>query len=178
MSVIIRRTINMESQQCNYCKGSGHRIHKIDTFGQYILGQDGQRLLACPVLLSKEKRTGDHTAGVKDEFPPLVSTSSSASSSSNWTKEVTARLPASIAAANKEAKQKEWEVRQAKKAEMAEKARVAKLSPLELHMETSWQEYISEADAMLLLNCSCCTGQHQAIQLRVEKGAFDNIDFN
>ena len=30
--------INMTKQTCNYCKGSDHRIHTMDTYGAYRLG--------------------------------------------------------------------------------------------------------------------------------------------
>jgi hypothetical protein len=46
----------MSKQTCNYCKESGHRIHAINAQGVYILGEDGERVLACPLLIQKEEQ--------------------------------------------------------------------------------------------------------------------------
>jgi hypothetical protein len=51
-----RKPIDMSKQQCNYCRGVGHRIHTMDAFGVYINDQAGNRVLACPVLIAREAK--------------------------------------------------------------------------------------------------------------------------
>jgi hypothetical protein len=62
----LKKKIDMSHQNCNYCKGTGHRIHAMDEFGTYVIGPDGERILACPVLLRKKP-----TVNIDTEFPAL-----------------------------------------------------------------------------------------------------------
>ena len=48
-----KRKINMPKQQCNYCRELGHRIHKMDEYGVYVLDAAGQRVVVCPKILAK-----------------------------------------------------------------------------------------------------------------------------
>lgn len=83
---------------CNYCKAAGHRIHAADQFGTYLLGPDGQRILACPVLIRKDQKK---VKTVEEEFPPLPGSNAVAA-------DYTATLIQAIASATKEKKQQEW----------------------------------------------------------------------
>jgi len=94
-----KRKINMSKQTCNYCKGLGHRIHAMDAFGVYLVGAEGGRVLACPVLVEKESLKSRE---VDEEFPSLPGQKGVAASAA------TLALPRAIAAAVKNQKRTEW----------------------------------------------------------------------
>jgi len=102
--------INMAKQTCNFCKETGHRIHAMDTYGVYLVGTDGERILACPVLLEKEKKKTVVSKKVEDEFPALPGTKVSALS------EATVLAAKGIAGAIADQKKAEWEQRKQAKA--------------------------------------------------------------
>ena len=111
----LKRKIDMSKQSCNYCKLLGHRIHAMDAFGVYLVGTDGERVRACPVLVERAKRD----TRAKEEFPALPGQKGVAASAA------TLALPGAIAAAEKDRKQREWfaakELKEQKKREWTER---------------------------------------------------------
>lgn len=98
----LKRKIDMSKQTCNYCKGLGHRIHAMDALGVYLVGADGERVLACPVLVEKETFKEKRATKAEDEFPALPGQKGVAASAA------TLALPSAISAAEKDRKQREW----------------------------------------------------------------------
>ena len=101
--------INMAKQTCNFCKETGHRIHSMDPYGTYLIGVDGERILACPVLLEKERKKTIVSKKAEDEFPALPGTKVATLS------EATVLIAKGIAGAVADQKKAEWvERKQAK----------------------------------------------------------------
>ena len=90
------RQINMSKQVCKYCKATGHRIHVMNKYGEYLISEIGSRILACPVLIQKSL----------EDFPPLCAIKSD---SKVWTETVTTNLSSSILSSKKDRKAKERE---------------------------------------------------------------------
>ena len=115
----LKRKIDMSKQTCNYCKGLGHRIHAMDAFGVYLAGADGERILACPVLVERETINVKRVTKAEEEFPALPGQKGVAASAA------TLALPSAIAAAEKDRKQREWlaakELKEQKKREWTER---------------------------------------------------------
>jgi len=108
--------INMAKQTCNFCKEAGHRIHSMDPYGTYLIGVYGERILACPVLLEKERKKTVGSKKVEDEFPALPGTNVSVLS------EATVLAAKGITGAIADKKKVNWEERkQAKALKKAEK---------------------------------------------------------
>ena len=118
---------DMSKQTCNYCKGKGHRIHAMNAEGVYILGMDGERILACPVLIKKEAHNTKRIKNVDEEFPALPGQSGGASA-------YTVVLVNSIDNAIKEKKHREWLLRKAQK----EARELAKAEQYAKEMETKY----------------------------------------
>lgn len=89
----------MSRQICNYCKENGHRIH--------ALNPDGERILACPVLIQKEEQKRKKADA---DFPPLCG-----SDTTNWNSSYA--IASGISAAKKEKNKKEWQLRETAKKE-------------------------------------------------------------
>lgn len=64
-------TFDLSKMSCSYCKEEGHRIHAVGSNGIYVKGEDGERVLACPVLIAKEERKTAHVAFKKPVRVPL-----------------------------------------------------------------------------------------------------------
>jgi hypothetical protein len=101
--------IDMSKQGCNYCKEKGHRIHAMDQFGVYLKGEDGERVLACPVLLRKAPKK-------VEDFPDL---SSKPMSKSEIRAKAVANLTKDQAIADKKQRHEAWLAREARREEKA-----------------------------------------------------------
>jgi len=128
------QVFDMSKQTCNYCKGKGHRIHTMNAEGVYVLGNNGERVLACPVLIRREADNTKRIKNVDEEFPALPGQMGGATAS-------TINLVNSIDNAIKEKKHREWLLRKAQKEEWervrAEKAKAA-LEETAKQMETKY----------------------------------------
>lgn len=117
----------MSKQTCNYCKGKGHRIHAMNAKGVYILGDNGERVLACPVLIKKEEHNTKRIKNVDEEFPALPGQMGGATVA-------TVNLVNAIDNAIKDKKHKEWLDRKAQK----EARELAKAEQQSKEMETKY----------------------------------------
>jgi len=108
MSARMPRKFDMAAQTCNYCKGKGHRIHAMTPQGVYIKGPDGERVLACPVIVAKSSALP--SKNVDEEFPALPGHAGTVS-------EATIKAMNGINGAIKDKKQKDWLNRKAQKEE-------------------------------------------------------------
>jgi hypothetical protein len=102
--------INIAKQTCNYCKGSGHRIHAMDEYGVYLLTVDGEQILACPTLLEKDKKKTVVSKKIEDEFPALPGAKTATLS------KTTLLIAKGIAGAIADRKKAEWVERKQAKA--------------------------------------------------------------
>lgn len=100
-----KKEIDLSKQTCNYCKENGHRIHAMDAFGVYLSDCDGQRILACPILVAKKVKL---QKTVEEEFPALSGGATSPSAA-------TVGIHQSIENAKKEKRHQDWLDRQAQK---------------------------------------------------------------
>lgn len=103
-----KKMLDMSKQECNYCGGRGHRIHQMDEFGTYLIGENGEHMIACPILLKKELAMAKRP--VELAFPPLPG---STTPMSNYTIAVAKGLDSAI----QEKKQNDWLKRKAAKEE-------------------------------------------------------------
>ena len=65
-------TFDLSKISCSYCKEEGHRIHAVGSNGIYVKGKDGERVLACPVLIAKEERKAAGPVALKKPVRALV----------------------------------------------------------------------------------------------------------
>uniref|UniRef100_A0A6C0JK50 Uncharacterized protein n=1 Tax=viral metagenome TaxID=1070528 RepID=A0A6C0JK50_9ZZZZ len=82
----------------------------MDAYGIYQTDDAGARILACPVLINKEKRLNPSAPTSETEFPALSALSSG--TGATWTQQITMKLPISIQEAKqnaaKQVKQLSW----------------------------------------------------------------------
>jgi hypothetical protein len=50
-------------EECNFCHKQGHRIHLTDARGVYLKDDKGNRILACPVLKTREQEAWPALSG-------------------------------------------------------------------------------------------------------------------
>lgn len=118
---LAKKEIDMSKQTCNYCKENGHRIHAMDAFGVYLSDCDGQRILACPILVTKKVKL---QKTVEEEFPALSGGPTPSSAA-------TVGIYQSIETAKKEKRHQDWLNRQAQKEAWQEKQRQKELEHAE-----------------------------------------------
>ena len=109
-------SFDLSVKTCNYCKENGHQIHAVGPNGALVKGDDGEKVLACPLLIAKEKRRGVNkpvsATASRDEFPPLslscAVTGTVGSTGSSWSRVVAANLsPEEMNASEKSAREVE-----------------------------------------------------------------------
>jgi hypothetical protein len=122
--------INMSKQDCNYCKGKGHRIHAMDQFGVYLKGDDGERVLACPVLLRKAPK--------KVDFPQL---SGKPVPKSEIRAAAAANLVKDQAIADKKQRHQDWIDRQARREAKAIRDAEEKLKADKVYLVNMYNKY-------------------------------------